>query len=523
MSPSNRFSARERNSIRWGNEIGRIAASSLFPGGTYANASSSYFSNHVKRTKKLLGNSAVNVIYEASFEYEGVRVAVDIFVRDEANPRKWHAFEVKSSTKVKDDHVLDAAVQAYVLCGLTGKGINENNDDGGGTSFVLRDESYDTAMTSLGSISIVHLNRDYALTSEEEAEEENYRRMFRTVNVTERALKLSNDVVAPKMEEFQSNTLSSETEPTVRIGKQCKSPRSCEYVDRCWSTPEHASRLATSSSSSVLTLVNARGKEWDLYHNHGVSDLRDVPKDYPLTAAQKDQIEGHRTNRRHVDFKRLVSFLGDVTYPLYFFDIETVQLPVPRWIGTRPFESVPFQFSLHRQEERGGTAEHVEYLSDARTDPRDEFVRTFLESTEAPGDIWVYNLSFERRALQQLSLQFDSFKVDLDDRVLRLRDLMTPFQKRWCYDPAMNGRFSIKKVLPALVPSVSYESLHEDVRNGEDACDAFESMLRGEVASPDAITHLRKNLLAYCEMDTRAMVLLMDALHDIREEKGGFG
>ena len=155
---------------------------------------------------------------------------------------------------------------------------------------------------------------------------------------------------------------------------------------------------------------------------------------------------------------------------------------------------------------------HCEFLHDREDDPRRAFAESFLRhmsSHENYKTLLTYNVSFERRVLSKLAERFPDLESELKEHIERLKDLMIPFQKSWCYASRMDGRHSIKRVLPAFVPDLSYDGL--EISNGEMACMTYENMLKDEHSMRD--TQTRNAMLKYCEMDTYAMVKLLDRLN----------
>lgn len=520
-SESTQSNTTKTNSIRWGNDVGRFAAQTLFPNGEDVSASDLRFDRRVRATRELMASSnGPHIIYEASFEHEGSRVAADVLVR--TSPTSWRLVEIKCTTRKKPNHVVDAAMQTYVIrqCGV-----------------------------DLDSTSLVHLNRDFTLLSDEKKASVSSHLshisssdadMFTEIDITDDV----NDL-RPEIERRLNAVRSLQDVPDVAIGSHCTAPHTCTFRDYCW---KHVDERV-GDEPSVFTLAHAGQKRWDLMRR-SILKQSDIPSDVSLTRAQRIQVDANRTGQWYVERDKLASFLDTVTFPTYFFDVETVAMPVPRWIGTSPYEAVPFQFSLHYQVAPADVddVDHVEYLAETddphhhvayrnrvpEDDPRPEFVRRFLDATERPGDIWTYNVSFERRVLSQLKL-FCETRCDhdlaegLQSRIDRLRDLMVPFQKKWCYAPSMDGRYSVKKVLPALVPDMSYETLlRGGVQNGEDACNTFEAMLLGlndglnsgeiDESSAGYMDAARSSLLSYCELDTLAMVRILRALQEINED-----
>ncbi|MCB0747242.1 MAG: DUF2779 domain-containing protein, partial [Ignavibacteriae bacterium] len=160
------------------------------------------------------------------------------------------------------------------------------------------------------------------------------------------------------------------------------------------------------------------------------------------------------------------------------------------------------------QKSRKSKLEHKVFLAEAGPDPRIAFIESLLRDTNNPGQIVVYNRSFEVMILNAIANDFPEYKDDIDERISRVVDLMIPFQKKWYYTPSMQGSYSIKKVLPALVPELSYGGLQ--IADGGTASVAFEHL--HEEKDIFKIEETRKNLLEYCKLDTLAMVEILNSL-----------
>jgi hypothetical protein len=420
------------------------------------------------KTQEYITNGE-KIIYEAAFQFDGVLCALDILVNKRG---KWHAYEVKSSTSVSETYELDAALQYFVI---TQSGL------------------------LLESISIVHLNNQYVRKGPLDVEQ-----LFSIVEVTDAVQDLQ-DEVQNKIPELKK-VLQLPDVPDISIGKHCSTPYTCDFHGHCWQhIPEER---------SVFTLSYPRGKDWELY-DKGILSLEDVPPDYPLSDKHRQQIDGYRTGEVHLDKKGIAAFMNEITYPLYFLDFETIQPPVPLWDHSKPYQQLAFQYSLHYQAKKSSELEHFEFLAATDgSDPRTALMEQLVNDTERPGDIWVYNIGFERARLNEMGRDLPRFSVTAERLAGRLKDLMIPFQQRLYYTPDMDGRYSIKKVLPALVPNLSYNAL--EINEGGTASRTFEAMVQGTFEGDVEAT--RKHLLEYCKLDTLAMVRILEKLDAVESE-----
>ena len=195
-------------------------------------------------------------------------------------------------------------------------------------------------------------------------------------------------------------------------------------------------------------------------------------------------------------------------YPIYHLDFETFATAVPVFDGSRPYQQLVFQYSLHI-EHQNGDLEHREYLAAADgTDPRIAFIDRMIEDCGTSGSVLVYNRGFESGKIEDLIEFSPKYTLALQGIIDRIVDLMVPFRERWYYTPEMQGSYSIKKVLPALVPELSYDNL--DIKGGGVASSTFSQMIQGTFEGD--VKETRKHLLAYCKMDTLAMVEILKKL-----------
>ncbi|MEQ1588563.1 MAG: DUF2779 domain-containing protein, partial [Cyclobacteriaceae bacterium] len=422
-----------------------------------------FYSYHlaVKKTQALIARGET-ILYEATFQYEGVLCALDILVQ---NGTQWYAFEVKSTTRVKPQHIQDAALQYYVLKN-SGLPISE--------------------------ISIIYLYNNYVRQGALDIKQ-----LFSTESVLEEVLE-QQETIAQKVAELKA-MLSSGTEPIIDIGPHCVAPYPCDFMNYCWAH--------VPTENSVFELARSAG--WKLYAE-GYHQLDQIPDDYELNTTASLQLAQHRSGAVHMDREALQQFLVTLTYPLYFLDFETMMPGIPEFDHSRPYQQIPFQFSLHVQHEPGGTLEHYEFLGDGLHDPRKEFTEALLLHLGNKGSIVCYNMSFEKSRLNELAELFPEQAPKLDNLSTRIVDLMIPFRKQWYYHPDFKGSYSIKAVLPVLVQELRYDEL--DIQEGSMA-----SLVYSQLKHQDAVTATiqRQALREYCKLDTLAMVKIVEVLRDL--------
>lgn len=446
-----------------GSEVG-LLAQARYPGGEDVSPENYYdFSASIQRTIELIASGCL-VIYEAAFMFDEVLVAVDILVRTASG---WQAVEVKSSTSVEEVNLDDAAVQYYVMqgCGLDLEDI--------------RIMHINSAYVRQGSIDVAHF--------------------FTEVSVLEEVIERQPNL-ADELKHFKA-VLANPLEPQRGIGPHCSSPYTCEFMAHCWAHIPDYSVFNVSRLSS--------DKKWELYHS-GITEVADIPANFPLSENQRFEVASAREGENMVRKKALQSFLSNLRYPLYFFDVETMNPAIPLFDGSSPYRQHVFQYSIHRVDHVGAEPVHLEYLAEAEGDFRHALTRRMLEDLGKTGSVLVYNMAFERTRIRELAAIFPQWAEGLHALVGRMVDLMEPFQKKDLYLPAMQGSYSIKKVLPALAPEFSYDDL--PIGDGGTASAVFASMVSGHFQGDRAAA--RRDLLRYCAMDTLAMVVVYNEIMD---------
>lgn len=463
------ISAAQEAIFQAGTDVG-LLAQDVFPGGVDATEGHDYPNRQcAKRTLELI-EQGVEIIYEATFIFDDVLVAIDILVKENG---VWNIYEVKSTTKVKEPHIPDAAVQKYVAEGCE---------------------------ITIGDVFLMHLNRDYVRIGELDVNE-----LFTKSKITTEVGDW--DTRIPELIEELKEVQLMETMPEVEIGQHCSDPYGCDFMNYCWQhVPEY----------SVFDIARIGGKAWDLY-NEGVLSLEDIPDDFPLNHNQQAQVDAEKNGDTIIKPELIQEFLDELSYPLYYLDFETFMPAVPLLDHTSPYDQIVFQYSLHVQHESGGPCEHHEFLAEANgIDPRPAFIEKLLADCGNLGSILVYNQGFEVARLRELGEAFPEYAEALQHLTDRIVDLMKPFQQKAYYTKEMLGRYSIKNVLPAIAPELSYKDLH--IADGGTASQAFYSMFMDseKFEEEHLLEEVREDLLKYCERDTWAMVVLMEKLREVK-------
>jgi predicted RecB family nuclease len=450
--------------IEQGREVGLLARQ-LFPGGVEVRGSGG-LEAAIRSTRELVANLEVPAIFEGAFEHQGVIVKTDILQRRKGD--HWRLIEVKSTADLKDQHLEDVAIQSYVL---SGSGLK------------------------LASVWLAHVNREYALTGTEVDPHQFL--LFR--NLTVRVRNLQPELVLRLRSQFR--ILALPMPPEVPTGPHCINPVVCEFFSHCnQALPEdHIGYLPRLHASTAEQLEEM-----------GVESIHEIPADFELSEFQRRVCTAMQTGRAwfSTGLRGEFEFLK---YPLYFMDFETVNPAIPRFPRMHPYDHLPFQWSVHVQKQPGAVPEHFEFLATDCGDPRPAFISSLCEALGERGGIVVYNQQFESQRLWELAGWLPEYTQRIRDIQHRLWDLL-PVVRNHVYHPAFGGSFSLKAVLPALVPQMTYEGM--EVPNGQAAGFAWESMIRGNTSESEQQAK-RKALLAYCGQDTLALVNLVETLRSL--------
>jgi predicted RecB family nuclease len=320
-------------------------------------------------------------------------------------------------------------------------------------------------------------------------------RFFRIRNVTRQVAKLQPKLTFQLRAAF--TVLSMPKAPDIAPGKHCMSPVTCEFFDRC-NPPLPDDHIG------YLPRLHASAE--DQLDQMGVESIRDVPDDFELTEIQRRAATCVQTEEPWFN-PELGNALESLRFPLYFADFESVNPAVPRFPGMRPYDQLPFQWSVHVLRQPGAEPEHYEFLATDASDPRREFITSLCSALGKSGSIVVYS-AFESQRLSELAAWLPEFAGRIKKIQRRLWDLL-PVVRNHVYHPKFAGSYSIKNVLPALAPGMTYEGM--EVADGTDAGLAWESLMRGDLDQVER-ERIEKALWDYCGQDTLAMVKLLDKL-----------
>jgi hypothetical protein len=448
--------------IEQGRQVG-LVAQKAFPGGVMVEVGPTELDKAIKATRELVAKSEAPAIFEATFQHEGVLVRTDVLKR---SGRLGHRLiEVKSATDTKPHYAYDIGIQRHVLAG---------------------------ADVEIEQASLMHLNREYVF----DGKEYDVSQLFVIADLKPKDT-VSEGEISDRLKE-QFRILNRDQPPDIKPGKQCEDPVLCEFYDHC--NPElpadHVSRLPRIQAEKVVKLTAA-----------GITLIKQIPATFPLSERQRRAVECVKSGKPFVspDF---ADELEGLKYPVCFMDFETVFPALPRFAKMAPYDHIPFQWSVHRQEKLGGPLKHFEFLAEDDSDPRLAFLESLCKAVTGAGSIVVYNQSFESSRLDDLARWLPAFTSDIGAIKAKMWDLLVAVRGN-VYHPAFAGSFSLKSVLPAFVPAMTYETL--EVAEGTAAGLAWARLLDPATPTKEK-ARLKKALLEYCKQDTLALVKLLEEL-----------
>lgn len=452
--------------FRLGNEVGEVARRVYDPDGTgaFVNVAELGFAEAFRRSAELLDEGR-GPVFEAGLRAAGAIAFADVMVplRAEGLPA-WRLLEVKSTTGVKDYHRDDLAIQGY-LAGEMG--------------------------LILEFCGIAHIDTDFVYGGDGD-----YQGLFREADLTREILSMSDDVES--WIAGARSTAALAEEPEIAMGPHCSDPFDCPFAAHC-------SRHEPIVQYPLGSLPNLTASRRASIESLGIKDLREVPERL-LTGLQNHVRRVTISGETWFDREGAAAALAGHGFPAWFLDFETVMLPVPIWKGTRPYQQIPFQFSLHRVEE-DGSLRHESFLDLSGDDPSRPLAEALAAKLGPDGPVFVYNAAFERLVLRWLGQRFPDLAGPLLSAAARLVDLH-PVARAHFYAPSQHGSWSLKAVLPAVCSELSYGEL-DGVADGQMAVDAYREAIAAETTS-ERRAEIRRQLLAYCHLDTLATVRLWE-------------
>ena len=449
-----------------GNEVGDAACSVFDPDGNGVNVDPNKIGWDEARSKvERLLKAGNHPIFEALLESGQAFALADLMLPDtRGDELQWQMLEVKSSTSAKEYHRDDVAIQTHIA--------RENG-------------------VKLSQVGLAFINRDFVYPGAG-----NFKGLFQVEDLTNEAVHRDREV---KQWIANAQEVAHQTqEPLVEMGDHCHKPFDCVFSSYC-------KRLNGLEADPLKLLPGIRDERIKAWKSRGIHTLDNVP-DEEINFRQRMVKNCSLQNKVYFDKAKARQRVACADTVLYFLDFETINMAVPRWVGTRPYQQIPFQYSLHIRLP-DGELHHDDFLDISGEDPREALAQKLVQDCDTAGVIYAYNMGFEKRIVRELAEEFPTLSESLMKLHERIDDLL-PIVRECYYNPSQNGSWSLKAVLPALCPELDYSSL-EDVQHGGHAMDAYREAIHPET-SPVRKKHLYERMLAYCELDTLATVRIWE-------------
>lgn len=419
------------------------------------------------QSEKLL-TEGDSIVFEAAMQANGALALADVMIPNTRDGSlKWNMIEVKSSASVKDYHRDDVAVQSYIAA---------------------------SSGVSLSSVSLAHVDNTFVYQGDSD-----YRGLLTEADLTEESMSRHDEV--KEWLTGAHETAGQEKEPDTPTGPQCNSPFDCPFIAHCNQGVEQP-------EFPISCLPRFSGRKREQLADEGVTELRDVPD--PMLNAQQAKVKKHTlAGTTYFDAEGAANDLSQATVPgapHYFLDFETSMSAIPIWKGTRPYQQIPFQFSLHTLQPDGALDQDT-FLDLSGDDPRRGFAEALIKLCGQQGPIFVYSAAFERTVIRKQTEAFPDLSDGLLTLIDRIVDLL-PIARNYYYHPSQWGSWSIKAVLPAVCPNLNYSDL-DGVQDGGMAMSAYQEAINPET-TPKRKAEIHEQLDKYCALDTLAMVRLWE-------------
>jgi hypothetical protein len=436
-------------------------AKQLFPGGI--DIPQDDFMGNIDKTKEFLTER--KALFEAGILAKEIYSRVDIL--NPVNEDEWDIIEVKSSTSVKDVHIDDVSFQKH-CCEKAGLKIR--------------------------NCKLVYINNQYVKNGEIVPKQ-----LFILEDISTQVEEVSEGIEERVLNLLE--VISNKTCPEVTIGKHCLAPYDCSLRAECWEfLPEN----------SIFDLRGGKTKQFTLYEQ-GIISIKDIPNDIPLSRQQQIQKECVITGTTHIEKEEIRTFLDMLEYPLYYLDFETMGPAIPIFDGVRPYQTIPFQFSLHIVVNDKSEPVHHSFLANGIEDPRPQLLHELHSLLGSEGSIIAYNSGFEEGVLKELVEAFSEYRDWLEGILTRIVDLLFPFGNFHYYHASQKDTASLKKVLPAITGK-GYEEM--GIGAGMDASIAYERITYGS-ATQEEMSSVRADLIKYCKLDTEGMLWIVEKLRNL--------
>lgn len=432
----------------------------LFPGGIKMPFDD--FANHIEQTSSIIGQR--KLVFEAGILVDNIYSKIDILAPVDHD--LWDIIDIKNATDIKSHYISEISFQKF-CCERTGLKIRK--------------------------CYIAYINNEYVRQGGIDSHI-----MFKIEDITAN-VNVDTENIQQEIEEMVKVIHEKEL-PKTTIGQHCKDPDECLLKERCWEFLP---------VNNVFELSRGGKKSLELFAR-GICAIKDIPDGFKLTEKQLIQKKCALTNSVHISKEDIKNFLSSLRYPVHYLDFESFLTAIPRFNGTKPYQQIPFQFSIHIVKDKDSEIEHRSFLADGIDDPRKKLITSLISVLGDKGSVVVYS-SFEKTRLRELAEAFPEHKAEIDGLVERIVDLYAPFQAFQYYNSEQKGRASIKAVLPAITGK-GYKDM--EISDGQIASISYLNITFGEV-SDEQKEKTRKELEEYCCLDTKGMVLIVEKLKEL--------
>jgi len=440
-------------------------AKKLYPGGIDLGKIGDLKEQLVKTSELLSENKP---LFEASCSSGNVYSKADILVPAEKG--RWDIVEVKSSTQLKEEYINDVAFQKYC---------------------------FEKAGVKIRKCYLAYINNQYIRKGDI-----NHCELFKKTDITAEVEETFEEIEGRVEEMLQ--VAAKKSSPEIFIGKRCNEPYICPLKDKCWEfLPDN----------HVFNLYGNKDKSAQLC-NEGILSIKDIPDRYDLNLKQQIQLECAKTEKPKIDKREILKFINMLEYPLYFFDFETFSTVIPLYDGIKPYQKIPFQYSMHILESIEGQPKHHDFLAEGLEDPREKLLSNLKKQIGDKGSIVVYYELFEKSVLNELAESFPEYRPWIGSILPRIVDLYKPFGNFHYYHSSQKGSASVKNVLPAIT-NLSYEGM--EIADGL-AASIYFLYICGNYYTDEScptreeVDRIRESLIKYCRMDTGGMIHILRAL-----------
>ena len=436
-----------------GTRVGELAHS-LYPGGVKLERD---YMPDKQAEKSLKAAKLRKPLFEAGFVYNRTYALADIL--NPVGKDAWDLIEVKSSTKVKDEYYYDVAFQKY---------------------------TYEGAGLKIRKCYLMYINNQYVRKGQIDPN-----KLLAKEDVTRRVDEIIPEIEGAIADMFEA--IGKKDVPYVKVGPHCDKPYPCPLEDICWDF--------LPPKDDIFCLYSGTKKAYELLE-HGTLCISDIKADVRLSDKQSIQVSCHRNCTPHIDKKEIKAFLNTLEYPLYFLDFETLNPAIPAYDNSRPYEAIPFQYSLYIVKDEGAKPEHRSYLAPGDKDPRPEILKQLKALLGKSGSVIAYNATFEKTTLRHASEAYPEYQGWVSLLEERIIDLLTPFRGFSYYHPDQAGSASLKSVLPVITKS-NYNGM--EITDGGMASMEYCRVTFGDNIDEKERRRVRAALEKYCDLDTKGM------------------